>query len=664
MNEVLFGLALFSSKMDMNRSVPIDNYMPWIRFCLSKFEEDTVSNVALKELLFKNFGQDFPRDVLSKLVVRAEKLGFVKKKRRTYVIRRDKVTSDEYITDKNRVISEYESLVASVHTYLKKNYSEQGWTEKKVTQALEAYYDHHGINILLYLHKGNNFPLTERTEITVRPYVYFISKYLKHVGINSSEFKWFTNILTANTITKAYYCIDPKQKFDLSKVDVYVDTSLILYLLGLHKPISSEPTKELLDLLKSSNANLFCFPENYDEVIGVIKIIIDYFDGKLDSEPYGLISKAVQYIQTHKLETTIRLLYANLEKRVADLGIMCDGYKCDDLKQYYNNFSKLTYKLREAYENANDNERYYDDQAETDAKSIYSIVYQRKSKRGHGLKNCVSLFIAQNHTLVSISNKHIKEEFKGVKRYGLNQNSFFPPCIEEREITYLLWLQQPRPLPDLPNKIILADCYAATQPSSKLMELFVNDITKLKNEGEVSEEDYLNYRYSEETKDALMAITHGEISSYSEGTLEEVMNRSREKMILEAENKSKETIGQQSNDILSYKQDKEFINNQIKNEATKETNKIMKNRKIVWLICFVLVATVLFLFSIFVIQNQIMKFITRYIAPLILLILTTLPYWTKINTITECLDKMKNDVYSDQLGIQKEKWIRNPKDNQ
>ena len=90
-------------------------------------------------------------------------------------------------------------------------------------------------------------------------------------------------------------------------------------------------------------------------------------------------------------------------------------------------------------------------------------------------------------------------------------------------MTTLCWLKAPLQAPDLPRKQILADCYAAMQPGDELWSRYLNEVDRLKEAGDVTQEDYDTLRYSIDARRALMNQTLGSSESFTLGTVAEVL---------------------------------------------------------------------------------------------------------------------------------------------
>ena len=102
----------------------------------------------------------------------------------------------------------------------------------------------------------------------------------------------------------------------------------------------------------------------------------------------------------------------------------------------------------------------------------------------------------------------------------------WPVAITEDDFTTLLWLRQSLDAPDLPRQRLLADAYAALEPG-RVWTKFLDEIEKLRAQNELSEDDYVFFRYSLDAKNALMQETLGEASRMSSAVVHKVVKRAR-----------------------------------------------------------------------------------------------------------------------------------------
>lgn len=146
-----------------------------------------------------------------------------------------------------------------------------------------------------------------------------------------------------------------------------------------------------------------------------------------------------------------------------------------------------------------------------------------------------------------------------------------PPCITDIALTNILWLKKPLRMPDLPIKRVIADTYAAIHPSDDLWHSFLKEIDKLRELGEISQDDALLLRHSIECKQILMDKTLGDEHALTQATLKEMLTLIHDSItrdlreeleIVKAEKTEIESDRQRVQRILQEK------SNRIKNKGT------------------------------------------------------------------------------------------------
>lgn len=100
-------------------------------------------------------------------------------------------------------------------------------------------------------------------------------------------------------------------------------------------------------------------------------------------------------------------------------------------------------------------------------------------------------------------------------------------CYGDGTFETLVWLKKPLRAPDLPRRRILADCLSALRPTDELWTLYIQELQRLRESGDVSEEDFVLLKLSLEAKTALLEVTKNDPQAFGEGTLQEILRRSK-----------------------------------------------------------------------------------------------------------------------------------------
>ena len=156
-----------------------------------------------------------------------------------------------------------------------------------------------------------------------------------------------------------------------------------------------------------------------------------------------------------------------------------------------------------------------------DLDALTAIHRLRKGRAAKTLAKSKAVFVTRNVNLVRVSSRFFEQRQLGPT---------VPNCVYDAAFTTMVWLNKPLAAPNLPRDRIIADAYAAMNPSYRLWREFLEEVERLQATANISEEDAHILRLAEESKQALMDETLGDDDAYTEGTAFQVLERAREGM--------------------------------------------------------------------------------------------------------------------------------------
>lgn len=291
---------------------------------------------------------------------------------------------------------------------------------------------------------------------------------------------------------------------------VYLDTSVIIYSAGFAGPNRAAPCLELIKLLVDYGAELCCFQNTYDEVCGILDACAARLRTKNLKDAYG---PSIEYfIQSRKTSSDVELMIARLPQKLRNFGIAIDQ------KPPYENKYQID---EQGFEEALENEIHYSNPKARvhDVDCISAIARIRRGRESLFPETSWALFVTTNSALAKIT----RDVFPPKSSPG-----FVAYCITDYALGNLLWLKNPIKAPDLPRRRLIADAYAAMQPSEHLWKRYLIEISILEEDGTISADDYYLLRYSMAAKSALMDLTQGDENVFSEGNIQEILEIAKE----------------------------------------------------------------------------------------------------------------------------------------
>ena len=292
---------------------------------------------------------------------------------------------------------------------------------------------------------------------------------------------------------------------------IYFDTRFLVFAAGLAGPDRAAPCLDLLDLCSRYGADLKSFVGTRNELQGIVHACASRLRAGQLRYAHGPIIE--YFIETKKTASDLELMSVRLPKKLTRLGISVVNTPGFDKHEYQVDERGLETHLDTIIRYNNPNARVHD------VNCISAIARLRRGRRFQDVEGCRAIFVTTNTKLVEATRQHFS--------YDAGEVSL---AITDYALANLLWLKDPAVASSLPRKQLIANAYAAMQPSESLWQLYLEEIASLQEEGEVTEEDYMLLRYSLSSKYALMNLTHGQLDAFTEGTVPQILQYAVDKI--------------------------------------------------------------------------------------------------------------------------------------
>ena len=111
-----------------------------------------------------------------------------------------------------------------------------------------------------------------------------------------------------------------------------------------------------------------------------------------------------------------------------------------------------------------------------------------------------------------------------------------PICMTDHIFTMLLWVKVAKKRPELPKEQLVANSYAAINPSDFLWKKYVAEAEKYRTKGDITENDYAILVHTLDARKCLMDITLGDPDIFVAGTVLDVLERIKNEFLSETRN--------------------------------------------------------------------------------------------------------------------------------
>jgi hypothetical protein len=510
--QAIASLALVSTQWDQGGSYT-SSFVPLVAECLRTMPQVEVSLPQLQRAIATTFGFQLPQGTLKTLLRRAVKQGYARAEHGIYRRNDDALAALDFAQRRAEALRQCEALVDKLVGFCKKEH-QTVWTNDEAESSLFAYIRRHHIPLLTSIVEGAPVPGASRTDMQTD---YLIGTFISHLCKRDPDgFRYLETVVKGSMLANALFFPDlgkVQQRF--GKARIYLDTQLLLRALGEAGPDLQAPCTELLDLLYALSAEIRCFEQTVDEVGGILEFVGDTLrHPEYLRSAYGEVLE--YYVQTGRRATDADLALVRLDRSLSRLRVRPEPMPSIE-PEFALDEQRLAEVLREMV-------RYTREQALLhDLQALRSIHCLRHGSFPTRFEECDAVFVTTNTVLVRASKAFFREE------YG-DEAIAVPHCITEHMLTTLAWLKKPQKAPDLARKVLIANCYAALQPSDNLWKMYTAEIARRQARGDISDDEFHILRFSNEAREVLMDLTLGDPDAFAEGTPQEVLARAKDRL--------------------------------------------------------------------------------------------------------------------------------------
>jgi hypothetical protein len=512
-SRLLTTLAIVRANADANQDY-ISNFEPFATDCLKSWgTARPVEPGALAAAICKVWGiPSLPTAVGKILLKRAQRRREVIKRGGLYPNVEKLVQIPSLAGEKEEMLAGMDALALAVVGYANDVHG-LDWSTGDATDALERLADEFGAELAMAKQRGGLLQ-TDLGDDEALAVVHGFAR--RAIELDPANFKYLEDLVQGSMLVNAMYFPDVGHvSSKLKQLRVYLDTTPVLRALGLAAEPVAAATHEMLSLLRNEcKVRMFVFPHTLTEVEGVLERLA----GTLRE---GTASLAMQEASGRNREvldllvgrgTTpgeIEALNAELEARLRALGI-CPVDTPPHSEKGQVNEERLDTILDEVVGYRSDGAR------EKDMKSLTAVDRLRGNTRPRDLSQANAVFVTANTGLVQAGRKFFEEE---------GRNAPVPQAMHEIALTAQLWIRAPHPRPDLPGKLLIADCYAALNPTPELWARWCRHIGRLQESDEISPGQVQILIYHQLAKNILSEVTRGSPEDIGDDTVADVLSR-------------------------------------------------------------------------------------------------------------------------------------------
>lgn len=499
----LVSLAMLKVNSDMCGKDYIEYLRPFILHVLEDIPNNHITAIAVRDALKKEFGLVIPEAGINMMLRRLAKKNIIDKSDGIFSLK-NSLPESNITQQRADAIREINTVIVALKEY-SQNRHNIILSEEECICAITSFLSQFSIEcIKTYV---LNTALPELPEASPRN-LYIVHSFIKDMHQNNVDlFNHIMVVVKGYLLSNALICPDlTAHQKNFKDLFVFIDAPMILDLLGLHTDTEKVATEKLIELIQRLGGKTVIFEHTSQEVFSILRAAETngHFEGSIGNE---ILRKSIT-------PSDIALLKGQLKERLDKFHIPV--WPVPELK------SKFVIDLRVLDQALDDTIGYFNPHAkEYDARSIEYIYRLRHGRAPARLEDALAVLVTKNASLA-----------KTAFEYGKNHESAraVSTVITNYSLANVAWLKAPLGAPELPVVEVISICYAAMEPGKAMWKRYLDEIEKLKKQGNISSDDHALLRYSLQARDELMSLTMGQEEALTEESIPEILRRIKKEL--------------------------------------------------------------------------------------------------------------------------------------
>ncbi|OOV88794.1 hypothetical protein [Oceanospirillum linum] len=541
----LIHLALLESLKANEKSDEIDLFLPFIAVIISELDGEEITPILMQDKFFQYFCIKPPLSAIKVFITRAKRRDILIRENHSFIPNSKEVNKwkNGYDEKKEDIETSIEILRDDFKLFAKSNFDKELASED--CDALLTDFIESNISSVATHNRFEKGQLYSKIKNTDHVTASFISHIHKE---KTSTLDHFSRIVKGMVLAN-YLCladkIGSKKKFD--SITVYLDTPLIIGMLGFSGSQRKKSIGEFVSLLKSFCIKLRIFEKSLDEAEMLISAWRDDLKKgrvkRFNTKTLELLRS--QGYDSERLDTEIKLLKSRIEEHGIEVSY---GFKYDP--KYLCDEKELEAAISSNFkENKN---------LDHDTVCISRVCNLRKGRQINDLNKKMDLFVTSNTGLVKYANDFFDDEIP-IKRS-------IPLVVSEQWMTAIFWLKSPEIFNTLPMDQIVASAYGLLYTDDRFWKSFVDKLQLLEKKGEISVEDFTLVRWDSDLLNLVHDVSVDVGEDFSEENIFDIVGEIKRKY-----------IGDKEKEVELIRKEKDLEIKRLALEALEKESKINKS---------------------------------------------------------------------------------------
>ena len=518
-DEFLLSTAMLATLWEEKFNDSLDLLLGFVKYAIGQstkidceLDLKSIHATAKKYLYIPNIPEQIIEELLDRLTNKNYgKILFYDKMKQKYILRKD---LSDFVSSFDNKLAKEKDEISCFFNGLESYYNSKA--RKTLTQDnLKGQFFHFLENEGFDFLRSSDKPINLREISTDNGQCYFlIAQYILSLYDNKTpEYATILRITMGYFLSKSIYLDSSKNHFKknppLKDLNVYIDTTLLLYILNCKTEYQYNSAMSMVNLLLDNGASLFYYPHNLEEV----EVIIKKYK-KDRSSPRRTLEKFDEEKYTDfQIEVFYKSIKSNLEKKHIFLS---DTQSYSSYKNVIDEVGLAKY-LTKKISGYKGNSNILDH----DIKSISSICRERNGIKTEDYENLTCIWVTSNARLVKYTNKFFEKEYKNC----------FSPIISDRKLTTELWIKYGNSMNNVFESFLLENALLAIEPTDTVVSSFIETVNSFEKMNTITPEAAAHARIMCVNDKNLMLYTDGDPEKMTEQTTNDLLAAYRDSII-------------------------------------------------------------------------------------------------------------------------------------
>lgn len=586
MSQPVASLALLKVTWDHLHRDSLDGLLPFVATLICEFELKAISQDDIPDFCDSfqaRFGLAIPFHPMVALLERARRRKLLRREHGVYVPVATGISEFEFseaaldqARKHNRLIDRLVEFCATRHDHV--------ITTEAADDMLLGFLKDHDLDVLFASQNRSVLPAIKPS----RKAKYLVGSFVAHAHERDPEvFGYVLDVAVGHVLASLVLYRDMNVfRGSLNKLHIYLDTRFVLFLLGVYGEQRKAANLSLLEALKAAGCKVRVFQHSYDEILGILEGAHKW----IASNRYdpARASDVLQYfIESGYRESDVQRFILHFPGVLSSQGI--DVFERPDPNEnqiYQVSEARLKECILDAYGlNESDLDPNRDQSLQRDISSIAAVYKLRQGACPTTIKQASHVFVTTNSRL-AFADTVFEKEFQPAA-------FCIPCCITDVFLGTLIWLQSPSRVADLSEKRLIAEAYAAVQPSKELVRLLAEEAHKLRNEEVISEDEWIVLQSDRVARELLAEKTLGDPENFGSQTAREIIEewkrreRAEERQRFEVESAKHQNT---QRELQRLAEEHESLRKKLTAQARRNVDVTLQVMKAIWIMILIIAA--------------------------------------------------------------------------